>query len=109
VAKVDAEEAPEAAERARPSPRIRLGASWGDPSSLFYKVEASGKHILSALMDSRQVFVSCADQQNAAVGVLQERCHERSPLVIALWEHRLSFGVWGALRMSTSCAVVAIL
>jgi hypothetical protein len=50
----------------------------GGPSSLFYKVEASGKHILSVLMDSRRAFPSCADQQNAAVGVLQERCHERS-------------------------------
>jgi hypothetical protein len=70
VAKVDAEGAPEAAERAGPSPRIRLGAGWGGPSSPFYKVEAFGKHILSALMDWIQAFLSCADQQNAAVGAL---------------------------------------
>jgi hypothetical protein len=70
VAKVDAEEAPKAAERAGPSPRIRLWVAWGGPSSLFYKVEAFGKHILSVLMDSSQAFLSCADQQNAAVGAL---------------------------------------
>jgi hypothetical protein len=42
----------------------------GGPSSPFYKVKASGKHILSVLMDSSQAFLSCADQQNAAVGAL---------------------------------------
>jgi hypothetical protein len=42
----------------------------GGPSRLFYKVEASGKHILSVLMESRQAFPSCADQQNAAVDAL---------------------------------------
>jgi hypothetical protein len=114
VAKVDAEEAPEAAEGAGPSPRTRQVApdsrvGWGGASSPFYKVEAFGKHILSVQMESRQAVLSCADQQNAAVGALQERCHERSPLVIALREHRLSTGVWGALRMSTSCVIVAIL
>jgi hypothetical protein len=75
VAKVDAEEAPEAAEGAGPSSRIRQVApdsqvGWGGPSNLFYKVEASGKDILSAPMESRQAFLSCADQQNAAVGAL---------------------------------------
>jgi hypothetical protein len=75
VAKVDAEETPEAAEGARPSPRTRQAApdsqmGWGGPSSLFYKVEASGKHILSVSTESRQAFLSCADQQNAAVGAL---------------------------------------
>jgi hypothetical protein len=75
VAKVDAEEAPEAAEGAGPSPRIRQVApdsqvGWGGPSSLFYKVEASRKHILPVLMESRQAFHSCAHQQNAAVGAL---------------------------------------
>ena len=43
---------------------------WGGPSSLFYQVKASGKHILSVLMDWRQAFLSCADKQNAAVGAL---------------------------------------
>jgi hypothetical protein len=75
VAKVDAEEAPEAAETTEASPRIRQVAPdsqvcWGGPSRLFYKVEASGKHILSVLVESRQAFLSCADQQNAAVGAL---------------------------------------
>jgi hypothetical protein len=75
VAKVDAEEAPEAAEGAGPSRRIRQVApdshvGWGGPSSLFYNVDASGKHILSVLMEWRQAFLSCADKQNAAVGAL---------------------------------------
>lgn len=75
VAKVDAEEAPEAAERAGPSARIREAApdsrvGWGGPSSLFYKIVTSGKRILSVPMESRQTFLSCADQQNAAVGAL---------------------------------------
>jgi hypothetical protein len=75
VAKVDGEEAPEAAESAAPSPRIRQVApdnqvSWGGPSSLFYKIEASSKHVLSVLTESRQAFLSCAEQQNAAVGAL---------------------------------------
>jgi hypothetical protein len=75
VAKVDAEEAPEAAEGAGPSPRTRQVApdsrvGWGGASSPFYKVEAFGKHILSVLMESRQAFLSCADQQNAVVGAL---------------------------------------
>jgi hypothetical protein len=83
VAKVDAEEAPEAAEGAGPSLRLRQvapssQAGWGGARSLFYNVEASGKHILSVRMESRQAFLSCADKQNAAVGSLQERCHERS-------------------------------
>lgn len=82
---------------------------WGGPSSLFYKVEASGKRILSLPTESRQAFLCCADQQNATVGAVLERCHERCPLVIALWEHRLSTGDWGTLRMSTSYVVVAIL
>jgi hypothetical protein len=43
---------------------------WGDPSSLFYEVEASSKHILSVPMESMQAFPSCADRQNAAVGAL---------------------------------------
>jgi hypothetical protein len=42
----------------------------GWSGSPFYKVGAFGKHILSVLMDSRQAFLSCADQQNAAVGAL---------------------------------------
>jgi hypothetical protein len=51
VPQVDAEEAPEAAEGAGASPKIRQVASdsqvgWGGPSNLFYKVEASGKHVL---------------------------------------------------------------
>jgi hypothetical protein len=75
VAKIDAEEAPEAAEGAGPSPRIRQVApdsqmGWGGPSSLFYNVEACGKHILWVLVESGQAFLSCADQQNAAVGAL---------------------------------------
>jgi hypothetical protein len=75
VAKVDEEEAPEAAEGAGPSPRIRQVApdsevGWGGPSRLFYNVEACGKHILSVLVESRQAFLSCADQQNASVGAL---------------------------------------
>ena len=75
MAKVDAEEAPEAAERAGPSPRLRQVApdsqvGWGGPSSPFYKVEACGKHILPVPMESRQTFLSCADQQNAAIGAL---------------------------------------
>jgi hypothetical protein len=75
VAKIDAEGAPEAAGGAGPSPGIRQVApdsqvGWGGPSSLFYKVEASGKHILSVLVESRQAFLSCADQQNAAVDAL---------------------------------------
>jgi hypothetical protein len=75
VAKVDAGEAPEAAEKAGPSPGIRQvtpdsQVGWGGPSSLFYKVEASGKRMLSVLMESRQAFLSCADPQNAAVGAL---------------------------------------
>jgi hypothetical protein len=73
VAKIDAEEAPEAAEGAGPSPRIRQVApdsqvGWGVPSRLFYNVEVCGKHILSVPMESRQAFLSCADQRNAAVG-----------------------------------------
>jgi hypothetical protein len=75
VAKVDAEEAPEAAEEAGPSPRIGQVAPdsqvrWGGPKSLFYKVETCGKHILPVPMEPRQAFLSCADQQNAAVGAL---------------------------------------
>jgi hypothetical protein len=75
VAKVDADEAPEAAERAEPSPKIRQVApdsqvGWGASISLFYKVEASGKHILLVPVESRQAFPSRADQQNAAVGAL---------------------------------------
>jgi hypothetical protein len=76
VAKVDAEEAPEAAEGVGPSPRIRQVApdsqvGWGGTSRLFYKVEACDKHMLSVLpMEWRQAFLSCADQQNAAVGAL---------------------------------------
>jgi hypothetical protein len=75
VAKVDAEEAPEAAEEAGPSPRIRQVApdsqvGWGGASGLSYKVEASGKHILLVPMEPRQAFLSCADKQNAAVGTL---------------------------------------
>jgi hypothetical protein len=70
VAKIDAEEAPEAAEGAGPSPKIRPDGEvgWGGLSSLFYKVEGSDKHVLSVLMESRQAFHSCADQQNAAIG-----------------------------------------
>jgi hypothetical protein len=75
VPKVDAEKAPEAAEGAGPSPRLRQVApesqvGWGGLSSLFYQVKASGKHILSVLMGWRQTFLSCADKQNAAVGAL---------------------------------------
>jgi transposase len=75
VAKVDAEEAPEAAEGAGPSLRIRPVApdsqvGRGGQSSLFYRVEACGKRILSVPTRSRQAFLSCADQQNAAVGAL---------------------------------------
>jgi hypothetical protein len=75
VAKVDAEKAPEAAEGGGPSSRLRQvppdsRVGCGGLSSLFYQVKASGKHILSVLMDWRQAFVSCADKQNAAVGAL---------------------------------------
>jgi hypothetical protein len=48
------------------APNSQVG--WGGPSSLFYKVAASGKHVLWMLMESRQTFPSCADQQNTAVG-----------------------------------------
>jgi hypothetical protein len=40
----------------------------GGASCLFYRIEASGHHMLSVLMDSRHAFLSYADQQNAAVG-----------------------------------------
>jgi hypothetical protein len=75
LAKVDGEKAPEGAERAAPSRRLRQVAPDGQVgrgalSSLFYQVEASGKYILSVLMDWRQAFLSCADKQNAAVGAL---------------------------------------
>ncbi len=75
VAKVDEQKAPDAAEGVGPSPRIRQVAPDSQvgrdgPSGLFYKVEAFGKHILSALMDSSQAFLSCADQQNTTVGAL---------------------------------------
>jgi len=45
-------------------------AGSGGMSSQFYKVEAPGKHILPVPKESRQAFLSCADQQNAAVCTL---------------------------------------
>jgi hypothetical protein len=58
VARFDAEEAPEAAERAGPSlgttpVALDSQADWGGPSRLFYKAEASRKHILRMPIELR--------------------------------------------------------
>jgi hypothetical protein len=50
------------------APNSQVG--WGCTSSLFYKAETFGTHVLSARLESRQAFPSWVDQQNAAVAAL---------------------------------------
>jgi len=67
VANVDAEETPSLG--IRPA-ALDSPADWGGLSSPFYKTETPRKHVLSMPMETRQAFLSRADQQNAAVGAL---------------------------------------